>query len=256
MGVLRKTYTAGKQYLSLIMTKQGRGNLNTFTRRRAGVDSWAILEKVSVLIINRFVKDPNRRLKLIQKCDQFSYFYAYGWLKFLSWPLDREWKQQESKSIWSPRRNISKMIVSGQILRGGYRIIPESLREMHDMATAVSGKGRIGGWCEVERRFAVSSEAWAPDKAAKEIYMLTLTASHLVENEGASKNTTYKCPEDDGVPRRSLSFQDAGMQKRRESYVLYSLRRLGCMNYWFSAIASYGKNGKWELGNGQSRTNA
>ena len=48
-NAIRGTYPADKQYLACPGTKEGRGDLNTFARRRAEVDSW-IMEKRRALL--------------------------------------------------------------------------------------------------------------------------------------------------------------------------------------------------------------
>ena len=46
-----KAYPSGKPYLSFPETKEGRRDLNTFTRRRAGVDRWEAAKRLSILLI-------------------------------------------------------------------------------------------------------------------------------------------------------------------------------------------------------------
>ena len=49
--VLRKIYTADTQYLAFPKTTQGRRGWDTSMRRRAGMDSWEMLEKDSLYLI-------------------------------------------------------------------------------------------------------------------------------------------------------------------------------------------------------------
>ena len=57
-------YPADKQYLAFPRNKDGRGKLNTFARRRAGVGSCEMIEKASLWVITCVLKDRKRRIKI------------------------------------------------------------------------------------------------------------------------------------------------------------------------------------------------
>ena len=57
--VLGMRYPTDTQYLASPVTQEGREELKTFTRRRAGVDRWEMLGRVSILLINCAVTIKN-----------------------------------------------------------------------------------------------------------------------------------------------------------------------------------------------------
>ena len=74
-------------------------------------------------------------------------------------------------------KDISKMSVPGGVVKDGYRIDPESQRQMDDMVDVISGRGFKNGGRDIGRNFAVIPDAWRPEEAAKEICMIALTPS-------------------------------------------------------------------------------
>ena len=48
---IRQTYPAGKQYLAVAETEEGRADANAFARRGAGAHSWEITKMFSLLLI-------------------------------------------------------------------------------------------------------------------------------------------------------------------------------------------------------------
>ena len=90
------------------------------------------------------------------------------------------------------------MSVSGRVARDGYRIIPENIRQMEDLVKAIGGEVFKNGGCGTYRIRIVTPDAWKPDDADKEIFIITLMAAREIGNEGEPSKVKYKCPQDVG----------------------------------------------------------
>ena len=59
--VINKTYPSGKQYLACPGAKEVRDDLDTFDRRRGGVDSWQMAKWCVLLLIKTCIMDGQKR---------------------------------------------------------------------------------------------------------------------------------------------------------------------------------------------------
>ena len=62
------TYTAAQRYLALPETKEVRADMNTYSRRRDGVDIWQMVKRFVILLIKTcIIEDQKRKIKGIHQ---------------------------------------------------------------------------------------------------------------------------------------------------------------------------------------------